>query len=440
MKCVWLGLMMSAVPPFLSVALAADIEARQGDEARPVVTVTVTGTGQASNGTVTAYVSGEGDGTDYAFVSDAGTEDEAISDGRSDGKRKVIRLAKVGPGDDESGGWLGVSIDNVSESLSTQLNLNGRGLVIQNIVTDSPADKAGLQVHDILLSVDGQEVGKDIGAAVQAIRKHNPGEVVNLLILRNGVNLPVAVTLGSRAELGGPQIMWKQGDAGSAIIEDQVQTRGRFMFKDEDGNWVMKDLGTLDDDLDGLPADVRMHLPRSGTRTVTVQRLADDNTTIRVNVKQDGSSISISQDDNGPITVERKDAQNNETTVTYQTADELKASDPEAYELFNKSGDVKTFTFKLDGAGGTPGALDFDWNFQFDGDDLDVEGLHEDLMGKLQAQIEASVGAGREAFEKQMAEAHRLMEQMHGKGGPGGHAFAFRPFGMMGKQIGRAHV
>ena len=55
-------------------------------------------------------------------------------------------------------GWIGVAIqptDEVAESLGLK---EGVGSLISNIATGSPAEKAGIQVGDIILKFDGKEI------------------------------------------------------------------------------------------------------------------------------------------------------------------------------------------------------------------------------------------------------------------------------------------
>jgi S1-C subfamily serine protease len=55
------------------------------------------------------------------------------------------------------------------------------GAMIADVVDDSPADEAGLEAGDILLAVDGQELGDELSLA-DAIRGHQPGDRVTLTV------------------------------------------------------------------------------------------------------------------------------------------------------------------------------------------------------------------------------------------------------------------
>ncbi|MCB1313994.1 MAG: PDZ domain-containing protein, partial [Sedimentitalea sp.] len=56
-------------------------------------------------------------------------------------------------------GWLGVQIKPMSEEIASVLGLDApKGAVIEMVSEDSPAEKAGLEKGDIVLSFDGAEI------------------------------------------------------------------------------------------------------------------------------------------------------------------------------------------------------------------------------------------------------------------------------------------
>jgi serine protease Do len=53
--------------------------------------------------------------------------------------------------------WIGVSVSGIEPALRSQLKLpQNQGLLVIEVMKDSPASKAGIKVHDILLSVAGK--------------------------------------------------------------------------------------------------------------------------------------------------------------------------------------------------------------------------------------------------------------------------------------------
>jgi putative serine protease PepD len=86
-------------------------------------------------------------------------------------------------------GFLGVSSGDPT---------SGRGgALIQEVTSGSPAAKAGLQVGDLVVELDGQAVtSKD--DLVGRIRDHQPGDRVTLKLVRDGKEQTVTATLADR--------------------------------------------------------------------------------------------------------------------------------------------------------------------------------------------------------------------------------------------------
>jgi len=75
------------------------------------------------------------------------------------------------------------------------------GALITEVVEGSPADRAGLRVGDIIVEVNGQPLE---GAALgDILLNYDPGDVVELGVVRNGRVRGVPVELGRHPEKGG---------------------------------------------------------------------------------------------------------------------------------------------------------------------------------------------------------------------------------------------
>jgi predicted metalloprotease with PDZ domain len=70
-------------------------------------------------------------------------------------------------------------------------------LVVNNVVADGPAEKAGLQVGDTVLSINDKPVGRDVAAMIAAMK---PGDVVRVKITRRGAMHELKLTLGNREQ------------------------------------------------------------------------------------------------------------------------------------------------------------------------------------------------------------------------------------------------
>ena len=95
-------------------------------------------------------------------------------------------------------GQLGVMIQEVSYNLAKSFGLDKpTGALISKVMPDSPAAKAGLQVGDIIRSVNGEEV-RSSGDLPLTIGSIAPGKDVQLGIWRKGEQLNLTVTLAQQ--------------------------------------------------------------------------------------------------------------------------------------------------------------------------------------------------------------------------------------------------
>ena len=83
-------------------------------------------------------------------------------------------------------GWLGISMNSVNHDLADELNFEEpRGVVIDQVVRDSPAEKAGIQPRDIILEFDGKTV-RDTQHLMSIVAATKVGKPVKLTVLRKG--------------------------------------------------------------------------------------------------------------------------------------------------------------------------------------------------------------------------------------------------------------
>jgi serine protease Do len=94
--------------------------------------------------------------------------------------------------------WLGISMRAVNERIAERYGMKRPyGALIQQVMEDSPAQKADLRPLDIILSVDGVEIERT-NELQNMIALKDPGDVINLEILRDGRKMQKKVTLEQR--------------------------------------------------------------------------------------------------------------------------------------------------------------------------------------------------------------------------------------------------
>lgn len=97
---------------------------------------------------------------------------------------------------DDEHGYLGVMLQGISSSMAKALQLDDdEGVMINKVVEDGPADKAGLEDGDVILKFDGRDIEESSDLS-KAVRKSSPGDEVVLEILRNGKRVKKTVEMG----------------------------------------------------------------------------------------------------------------------------------------------------------------------------------------------------------------------------------------------------
>ena len=97
--------------------------------------------------------------------------------------------ARIVQGKSAESGYLGVS--------GTDPTLGQAGALVNEVVNGSPASKAGLQVGDLVVSVNGKQVQSMDDLAAQ-IRILGPGQEVQLGVVRDGKQQTITATLTNR--------------------------------------------------------------------------------------------------------------------------------------------------------------------------------------------------------------------------------------------------
>ncbi|MCK9389396.1 MAG: DegQ family serine endoprotease [Sulfuritalea sp.] len=99
-----------------------------------------------------------------------------------------------------SRGRLGIGIQEVSKDLAESFNLGkARGALVASVEKGSAADKAGIEVGDIILKFDGKAVAES-GDLPRMVGSTRPGGKVTVQLWRKGVGRDLTVTVGEIAD------------------------------------------------------------------------------------------------------------------------------------------------------------------------------------------------------------------------------------------------
>ena len=93
--------------------------------------------------------------------------------------------------------YIGVAVSDVSEeTMSYGLPA---GAAVRAVSEDSPAEKAGLQVNDIITAVNGKEISGRTGLS-EAVSAASVGDTLTLTVYRQGNTISVDVTVGEQIQ------------------------------------------------------------------------------------------------------------------------------------------------------------------------------------------------------------------------------------------------
>jgi serine protease Do len=92
-------------------------------------------------------------------------------------------------------GWLGVTIQPLTPDLVKQLNLkNENGVLVGDVVEDSPAEKAGIERGDVILEFDGKKTD-DVITLRNMVATTLPNKEVTIKLIRNEKPITVNVKI-----------------------------------------------------------------------------------------------------------------------------------------------------------------------------------------------------------------------------------------------------
>lgn len=133
-------------------------------------------------GVNTAIFSPSGGSVGIGFAIPAALAQDVIADLRDDGR--VDR------------GWLGVSIQPVTEDMASALGLDeASGALVADVMPDSPALAAGIESGDVIVSWNGTEIA-EVGDLTRAVAATEQGSEADVTLWRGGTQRDFSVTVG----------------------------------------------------------------------------------------------------------------------------------------------------------------------------------------------------------------------------------------------------
>ena len=95
-------------------------------------------------------------------------------------------------------GLLGIMLQDLNEELAESLDLDeAKGILITEVMADSPADKAGLDQRDVIIKLNDIEL-KNSADLRNRIAQTVPGTKVDILVIRDGKSRTIEVKVGEQ--------------------------------------------------------------------------------------------------------------------------------------------------------------------------------------------------------------------------------------------------
>lgn len=160
--------------------------------------------------------------------------------------------------------WLGVTTQELTDELRDALDLRGSGVLVNSVIRDGPADRAGLRKGDVITSFNGHDV-ETPGELSDAVRDEEVGATATVKVLRHGSPQTISVKLGPR-----PDSLDDQTPTPGSRSDVHIFRNGREVNPDE------RDLPNPEG-LEGLGTMPRMFfMNERGRLGVQVQKLNPD--------------------------------------------------------------------------------------------------------------------------------------------------------------------
>ncbi len=184
----------------------------------------------------------------------------------------------------ESTAWLGVRLGETESNV----------FVVQ-VITGSPAAVGGLLIGDQIISLDGAAV-ESAQALAEAIRAHSAGDVVTLIVMRNGTERTLEVELGSTPQFQGGG-RWGRFSAAEMDTVTLVAHLLGVNLEEADGGYEVTAVGRVN------PADLQegdvitavngQAIAAVDWNTLWTELVQSDDATLTLTVLRNGEEITV---------------------------------------------------------------------------------------------------------------------------------------------------
>lgn len=169
-------------------------------------------------------------------------------------------------------GWLGVTVQDLTDDLAKYFALSGKnGVLVAKVLENSPAQKAGMKESDVIKQFDNKPIN-NVKELLSTVAKTEVGRKVKVVIMREKKELTLEAEVGSRpenlSEEAAPAVAtgnWR----GLEVEELSSEHARRFRVEEKKGVVVVNvDPNSPADEAGILPGDIILEINKQVVRNI----------------------------------------------------------------------------------------------------------------------------------------------------------------------------
>jgi len=292
-------------------------------------------------------------------------------------------------------GWLGVSLKTVKTVGNKKHELSPKyGALVAEVMDDSPAEKAGLEDGDLIVSLDDETV-RDMNDLIDLLEETKPGDNITLMVMRDGQEKALNVTLGAHEKAKNVYV-YKRGSKDDDEFTWTSKDDNKLIWKSKEGQ-KRPYIGVM---LEDLNDQLGKHFGVDDGDGALVEEVVEDSPAEKAGLVAGDVIVAIGDDDvedsGDAVKAVRRAEPGERLTVTVmrdrrQRQVEVEVGERENdYSYYNFSGVPEAYFSGLEGLKGLKGLqglkMDFfhDGDFDIDFDDGEFEADMEELAEALE--------------------------------------------------------
>lgn len=151
-------------------------------------------------------------------------------------------------------GRLGVYVHDLSEGLAEYFEVpGGEGVLVDDIVEDSPAEAAGIRAGDVIIKIGDEDVA-DTEELVEAISEMEKDTPTPIVLVRKGERMTVEVTVGASEQEKALEHFKQTYQLKADELENKMHT---LKLSDEDREELKQELQELKEELKELKEELK---------------------------------------------------------------------------------------------------------------------------------------------------------------------------------------